>query len=62
MPKTYKRELSVVMLLFLAALTVAGVFFDEPAAWEAAKYFTLPIFTFTGAAYGIDAYFKQGSR
>lgn len=48
------------MLVALAALTVAGVIYPETTAWEAAKFFTLPVFTFAGGAFGIDKLFKQG--
>lgn len=58
--KTYKREVAVVMLLFLAALVVAGIYMPDTIAWQAAQFFTLPIFTFATAAFGIDAVFKQG--
>lgn len=57
--KTYKREVAAVMLLFLAALVVAGIIWPDTIAWEAAKFFTLPIFTFAGASFGADFYAKQ---
>lgn len=56
--KTYKREVAMVMLLFLAILGVWGIW--EPEAKVAAQFFTLPIFTFAGGAFAMDAAFKQG--
>ena len=58
-PKTYKRELAVILLVFLGALFVAGLFMPEAA--QAAQFLTLPIFTFTGGAFALDAVFKQGT-
>jgi len=55
--KTYKRELAVVMLAFLGALFVWGVF--DPEAKDSARFLTLPIFTFAGGAFGMDAWAKQ---
>lgn len=50
--KTYKREVSMIMLAFLASLFLWG---DQ----EAARFLTMPIFMFAGAAFGLDAYAKQ---
>lgn len=58
--KTYKREVAVAMLLFLGGLFVWGV--GEPEAKQAAQFLTLPIFSFAGAAFALDAVFKQGPR
>lgn len=57
--KTYKREVAIAMLCFLAGLTLAGIAYPDSLAWDAAKYFTMPIFTFAGLAFGMDAYTKQ---
>lgn len=57
--KTFKREVAVGMLLFLAGLTLAGIGYPDTLAWEAAKHFTMPIFTYAGLAFGIDSYAKQ---
>lgn len=57
--KTYKREVSVVMLLFLAGLSLAGIIWPDSQSWQAAEFFTFPIFTFAGGAFGLDAYFKR---
>lgn len=58
--KTYKREVSLLMLLFLGALFVVDIVVPTLEAGDTARFLTLPIFTFAGAAFGIDAYFKQG--
>jgi len=56
--KTYKREVAGVMLAYLGVMFVVGVY--NPVAFEAARFLTLPIFTFAGGAFAIDAVFKQG--
>ncbi|MBC7156581.1 MAG: hypothetical protein H5U20_03590 [Rhodobacteraceae bacterium] len=58
--KTGKREIACLMLAFLAGMFVWGV--AVPAAMEAARYLTLPVFTFAGAAFGLDAWAKQLSE
>lgn len=55
--KTYKRELATFLLAFLLALFVWGV--EEGQAYEAARYLTLPVFSFAGGAFGMDAWAKQ---
>lgn len=55
--KTYKRELATGMLVFLGAFFLWGV--ENAQAAEAARYLTLPIFTFAGGAFGLDAWAKQ---
>ena len=55
--KTYKREVAASMLVALFGFFVWGVF--APVAFEAAKFLTLPVFTFAGGAYGMDAWSKQ---
>lgn len=57
--KTYKREVAVGMLLFLAGLFLAGIIFPETLAIEAAKFLTTPIMLFASGAYGLDALAKQ---
>lgn len=56
--KTYKREVAIVMFVFLAALTVWGVY--DPEAKDASRFFALPIFGFGGAAFALDWRTKQG--
>lgn len=56
--KTYKREVASVMLVFLSGMFVWGGW--NEVAFEAARFLTLPIFTFAGGAFAIDAVFKQG--
>lgn len=56
-PKTYKREVAGLMLLFLAGLTVWGVW--EPEAKEASRFYAIFIFTFSAGAWGLDAWAKQ---
>lgn len=56
--KTYKREVAALMLLWLAGMATWGIY--EEAAKQAAEFFTLPIFTFAGGAFAMDAVFKQG--
>lgn len=55
--KTYKREVAVAMLVYLFAFFLWGVF--EPRADEAARFLTLPVFTFAAGAFGLDALAKQ---
>jgi len=57
MTRTYKRELSAAMLAYLFGMFIWGVW--QPTAFEGAKFLTLPIFTFAGAAFGFDAWAKQ---
>lgn len=57
-PKTYKREVASVMLVFLGGMFIWGVY--SPGAQQAAEFLTLPIFTFVAGAFAIDAVFKQG--
>lgn len=57
--KSFAREVAIAMLLFVAGLTVAGIFMPETIAWEAAKFFAIPVITFTGAAFSLDKYLKQ---
>lgn len=50
--KTYKREIAIVLLLWLAyVVEVKDVSIVEVIIW--------PIFAFLGAAFGLDAYSKQ---
>lgn len=53
MRKTYKRELAIALLIWLAyVVEVKDISIIEVLVW--------PIFTFVGAAFGFDAFFKQG--
>lgn len=56
--KTYKREVAGAMLLALFGYFTWGIFNEE--ANRVAEFLTLPVFTFAGAAFAIDAVFKQG--
>lgn len=58
--KTYKREVALGLISILGGLFVWGVF--EPEAMRAAEFLTLPIFTFAGGAFALDATFKQGPK
>jgi len=55
--KTYKREVAGAMLVFLAVLHVAAIFYGD--ALQTAEYLTTPIFLFAATAFGVDAYSKQ---
>jgi hypothetical protein len=57
MEKTYKREVSMAMLIFVAVFHVLGMWIPE--AVQVAEYLTTPVFIFAGAAFGMDAYSKQ---
>ncbi|WP_422049726.1 hypothetical protein [Shimia sp.] len=57
MEKTYKREVASVMLVFLAVMWVWGIF-DE-IAFEAAKFLTVPVLGWSGAAFALDWKAKQ---
>lgn len=56
--KTYKREVAIAMFVFLAGLFVWGVYDAE--AKDSARFLTLPIFGFGGAAFALDWRTKQG--
>lgn len=58
--KTYKREIAAVQLLFLGVCHVWGVY-NESAA-QMAQFLTLPVFTFAGGAFALDAVAKQMSQ
>ena len=55
--KTFKRELAAAMLGFLGVFFIWGV--SNLQAAEAARFLTLPIFSFAGGAFGLDAWAKQ---
>lgn len=55
--KTYKREVAFLMLLYLAGLTIWGVY--EPEAKEASRFHAIFIYTFAAGAWGLDALSKQ---
>ncbi len=57
MEKTYKREVSVAMLIFVGVFHVLGMWMPE--AIQVAEYLTTPVFLFAGAAFGMDSYAKQ---
>lgn len=59
-PKTYKREVALVLMSGLAGMFIWGVFRAEAA--DAAKFLTIPIFTFAAGAFGLDALAKQWPR
>lgn len=59
-PKTFKREIAGVLLLFLGSLFVWGIIDPQSTATQAAEFLTFPVFTFAGGAFAIDAVFKQG--
>lgn len=56
--KTYKRETAGVLLFFWLVMAIWGVW--EPEAQRIFEFITLPIFTFAGGAFALDATFKQG--
>ena len=55
--KTYKRETALALFIFLCGLFIWGIWNAQAA--NAAEFLTLPVFTFAGAAFGLDAYAKQ---
>ena len=57
MNKTYNRELSLAMLVFLGVLFALGM--SSVEAMQAAEFLTTPVFMFAAAAFGVDAYAKQ---
>lgn len=59
-PKTYKREVALALLAGLAGLFIWGVFRVEAA--DAARFLTIPVFTFAAGAFGLDALAKQWPR
>ena len=59
--KTYKREVSVILMSIVVSLAVGGVWY--PGALAAVELLVAPIFLFSMGAFGLDAYSKQiGSR
>lgn len=58
--KTYKREIAGALLVFLLGLFLWGIFDPTGRVTDAAEFLTLPIFTFAGGAFAMDAVFKQG--
>lgn len=56
--KTYKRETALGLLAFWMILGVAGIW--VPEAGRTFEFATLPIFSFAGGAFALDAAFKQG--
>lgn len=59
MKKTLKRETAGAMLVFLFGLFLYSALTANPVALDAAKFLTLPIFSFASLAFGLDAYAKQ---
>jgi|13_taG_2_1085334.scaffolds.fasta_scaffold43008_1 hypothetical protein len=57
--KTLKREVAALLLVVLLLLICLWVFFGNSLAGEAVKVLNLPIFTFAGAAFGLDSVVKQ---
>jgi hypothetical protein len=57
--KTWKREVSAVMLLVLLGLTCLWVFFENSLAGEAVEVLATPIFLFAAGAFGLDSVSKQ---
>ena len=55
--KTYKRELASLMMFGLWGFFLWGLF--SPQAADAARFLALPVFTFAGGAFGMDAWAKQ---
>lgn len=56
-PKTYKREVALVMLGYLGLFFIWGV--SNATALRIAEFLTLPVFGFVTAAFGLDALAKQ---
>jgi len=60
MQKTGKRETALALLVGLAALVLIDLTSEEPTrALQWAELFTLPVFGFAVAAFGLDAAAKQ---
>lgn len=58
--KTFKRELAIAMLVYLAAMFTWGVYDPDGRGIEVATYLTTPIFLFASGAYALDWKTKQG--
>ncbi len=56
-PKTYKREVAVMLLSFWIYLCIRAA--GDPVVLETAKLATAPIFIFALGAFGLDAAAKQ---
>jgi hypothetical protein len=59
-PKTFKRELACIMLLYWAGMNTAGIWYPE--ALQAAEASKIVIWTFVGGAFALDAGAKQWGR
>ena len=57
--KTYKRELSFSMIVFIMFLSLVWVFGSNTNAGEAVKTLLVPFITFAAGAFGLDEYTKN---
>ncbi len=55
--KTYKRELSIILLVVLLLFFCYGLV--NPVSLDIAKHLTIYVFTFAGGSFGLDAFSKQ---
>ena len=56
--KTYKREMSFVLFVFLMSCAVWAIL-GNPMAYNITKLFILPVFSFGAGAFGLDAVLKH---
>lgn len=52
--KSYKREVSVAMLIFLGSMFVWGAGWDNRTATDSAMFLAPFVFLFSAGAYGIE--------
>ncbi|UWR38489.1 hypothetical protein [Sulfitobacter sp. W074] len=57
--KTYKREVSMVLLCFVCGLAVAAVVGPSVPAMEALRILVAPVFLFAAGAFGLDEMSKN---
>ena len=57
--KTYKREISTVLLAFILFMSLVWVFKPSQEAGEAVKTLLIPFITFAAGAFGLDEYTKN---
>jgi len=57
MPKTYKREFALALVLFWAGFCLWGVY--EAEASKVAEFITWPVLAMAASAFGLDAVAKQ---
>ena len=58
--KTFKRETAWGLLVFWVAMGLTSIWYAP--AYRLFEFITLPVFTFAGGAFALDAAMKQGKH